>query len=57
VAACLYDHRHSGKVKHDLLTLIRQRMFAIAQGYEDNNECAGRSQRYLAGASPVQLKP
>jgi hypothetical protein len=36
---------------------VRQRLFAIAQGYEDNNECAGQSQRYLAGVSPVQLKP
>ena len=57
VAQCLHDPRDSHKVKHDLLTLVRQRMFAIAQGYEDNNECAGQSQRYLTGASPVQLKP
>jgi hypothetical protein len=27
-------------VKHHLLTLVRQRLFAIAQGYEDNNDVA-----------------
>ena len=40
VAQCLHDPRDSHKVKHDLLTLVRQRMFAIAQGYEDNNDAA-----------------
>jgi hypothetical protein len=38
VAGCLQDHRETTKVKHDLLTLVRQRLFAIAQGYEDNND-------------------
>ena len=40
VARCLHDPRDSHKVKHDLLTLVRQRLFAIAQGYEDNNDAA-----------------
>jgi len=35
-AACLHDPRDAGKVKHDLLTLGRHRLFAIALGYEDN---------------------
>lgn len=39
-ARCLHDPREGHKVKHDLLTLVRQRMFAIAQGYEDNNDAA-----------------
>jgi hypothetical protein len=56
VAACLYDHRHSGKVKHDLLTLIRQRLFAIAQGYEDNNDAATLAKdpafKIMAGRTP-----
>jgi hypothetical protein len=43
-AACLHDPRDSGKVKHNLLTLIRQRLFAIALGYEDNNDAAWLSQ-------------
>jgi len=37
---CLRDSRQAFKVKHDLLTLVRQRLFAIAQGYEDNNDAA-----------------
>jgi hypothetical protein len=40
VAECLHDHREAHKVKHDLLTLVRQRLFAIAQGYEDTNDAA-----------------
>jgi hypothetical protein len=39
-AACLHDPRDSGKVKHHLLTLARQRLFAINLGYEDNNAAA-----------------
>lgn len=39
-ARCLHEPREGHKVKHDLLTLVRQRMFAIAQGYEDNNDAA-----------------
>jgi len=39
-ARCLRDSRVAHKVKHDLLTLVRQRLFAIAQGYEDNNDAA-----------------
>ena len=39
-AGCLHDHREANKVKHDLLTLVRQRLFAIAQGYEDTNDAA-----------------
>jgi hypothetical protein len=39
-ARCLHDPREGHKVKHDLLTLVRQRLFAIAQGYEDNNDAA-----------------
>jgi hypothetical protein len=55
-AACLHDHRDSGKVKHDLLTLIRQRLFAIALGYEDNNAAAWLSKdpalEIIAGRAP-----
>jgi hypothetical protein len=56
VAACLRDPRDSGKVKHDLLTLIRQRLFAIAQGYEDNNDAATLAKdpafKIMAGRAP-----
>jgi hypothetical protein len=42
-ARCLHDPRDSHKVKPDLLTLLRQRLFAIAQGYEDKNDAATTS--------------
>ena len=37
-AACVHDPRDAGKVKHDLLTLVRQRLFAIALDYENKND-------------------
>jgi hypothetical protein len=55
-AACLHDSRDSGKVKHDLLTLVRQRLFAIALGYEDNNDAVWLSKdpalKIMAGKAP-----
>jgi hypothetical protein len=55
-ASCLHDPRDSGKVKHDLLTLVRQRLFAIAQGYEDNNDAATLAKdpafKIMAGRAP-----
>jgi len=56
VAQCLHDPRDSHKVKHDLLTLVRQRLFAIAQGYEDNNDAATLAKdpafKIMAGRAP-----
>jgi hypothetical protein len=56
VAGCLQDPRESHKVKHDLLTLVRQRLFAIAQGYEDNNDAATLARdpvfKIMAGRAP-----
>jgi hypothetical protein len=43
-ARCLHDPREPHKVKHDLLTLVRQRLFAVAQGYEDTNDAAALAQ-------------
>jgi hypothetical protein len=55
-ARCLHDPRDSHKVKHDLLTLVRQRLFAIAQGYEDANDAATLAQdpafKIMAGKAP-----
>jgi hypothetical protein len=52
----LSDHRDSHKVKHQLLTLVRQRLFAIAQGYEDNNDAATLAKdpafKIMAGKTP-----
>jgi hypothetical protein len=53
---CLHDPRDSHKVKHRLLSLVRQRLFAIAQGYEDNNDAAALARdpafKIMAGKAP-----
>jgi hypothetical protein len=55
-ARCLHDPRQGHKVKHELLTLVRQRLFAIAQGYEDNNDAATLTKdpafKIMAGKAP-----
>ncbi len=37
ITDCISDHR-SGPVTHELRTLVAQRIFAIAMGYEDGND-------------------
>jgi hypothetical protein len=55
-ASCLRDPRDSGKVKHNLLTLVRQRLFGIALGYEDSKDATGLSRdpalKIMAGKAP-----
>src|SRR5207244_11704834 len=41
VAACLVAGRQPGKIKHQTLELLRQRVFGLPCGYADCNE-AGR---------------
>ena len=38
VARALGDQRQRGKVRHDVATMVRQRVHAIALGYEDLND-------------------
>lgn len=40
LADCLRDDRQPGKVTHELVDLVRQRIFAIACGYPDANDAA-----------------
>jgi len=40
LAACLPDDRQPGKVRHELLEMLRQRVYAIACGYPDGNDAA-----------------
>jgi hypothetical protein len=55
-ASCLRDSRDPHRVTHDLQTLLRQRLFSIALGYEDNNDAATLSQdpavKMMAGRLP-----
>ena len=64
VAALLPDDRQRGKVVHSMSSMLRQRVFAIAQGYEDLNDhdqlrrdtllqSAAQSDRQLASASTL----
>lgn len=39
LSGCLSDRRHSRYVSHSLTDLLRQRVFQIACGYEDANDC------------------
>jgi len=39
LAAALDDPRQAGKVQHEVVALVRQRVFAIAHGYPDGNDC------------------
>jgi hypothetical protein len=40
VASCLRDRRQPGKVQHDLLELVQQRIFGLVCGYADCNDAA-----------------
>jgi hypothetical protein len=40
IAACIGDTRQPGKVVHSIEDLVRQRVFALACGYEDCNDAA-----------------
>ena len=37
-AGCFRDYRRQDLIEHDVVTLVRQRVFAIALGYEDLND-------------------
>ncbi len=40
LAGCVVDERQPGKVKHQALELVRQRVFGLACGYADCNDAA-----------------
>jgi hypothetical protein len=40
MAACLIDRRAPGKIQHEEIALLRQRVFGIACGYADCNDAA-----------------
>lgn len=39
VAEAIIDKRHQSYVKHETVHLLTQRVFQIASGYEDGNDC------------------
>ena len=38
VSECFNDHRHPSYVEHSIESLVKQRVYGIAQGYEDLND-------------------
>jgi Transposase DDE domain group 1 len=40
LAGCIRDRRNARRIDHTLEEMLRLRMFAIAAGYEDANDCA-----------------
>jgi len=55
---CLVDRRERGKVQHDLLSLLRQRIYQIALGYEDCNDAdhlrADPALKLAVGRAPTE---
>ncbi len=39
ITNCISEDRHSGYVKHSISSMLTQRVFQIAAGYEDANDC------------------
>jgi hypothetical protein len=57
LAACVRDGRQPGKVTHELVELVRQRVFGIALGYPDANDAralaADPIHKLLLGRDPI----
>jgi hypothetical protein len=58
LAGCLVDRREQGKVRHDVLALLRQRIYQIALGYEDCNDAdhlrADPALKLAVGRAPTE---
>ncbi|MFQ5506634.1 MAG: IS1380 family transposase [Planctomycetota bacterium] len=58
LASCLPDDRDPGKVRHSVLEILRQRVFAIALGYPDGNDADGLAEdpihRLLLERDPIE---
>jgi hypothetical protein len=58
LAACLRDGRQQSKVEHELLEMLRQRIFGLCCGYEDGNDAArignDSVHKLLAGRDPIE---
>ena len=57
LAGCVVDERQPGKVQHEVLELLRQRVFGIACGYADCNDAARLADdaihKLLVGRDPI----
>jgi hypothetical protein len=39
LAGCMIDRRDPGRIEHEMVEMLRLRMFLIAAGYEDADDC------------------
>jgi len=59
LAGCLVDTRQPGKVQHQALELVRQRVFGLACGYADCNAAAYREcdvKQHTCRPKPMELR-
>ncbi|MGA8901550.1 transposase, partial [Bradyrhizobium sp.] len=61
LAACVTDHRDPNRIDHTLVEMLRLRVFAIAAGYEDANDCTTLRQdpvfKMAIGRAPESGEP
>ncbi len=56
LSECFTDHREANRVKHELTTLIAQRLYGLVQGYEDVNDHDELRHDRLFGVALGQLE-
>jgi len=61
LATCITDPRNPSRIRHDVKTLLAQRVHGIAMGYEDGNDhqalCHDPIMQMLAGFAPERKDP
>ena len=61
LAGCVVDERQPGKVQHEVLELLRQRVFGVACGYADCNDAARLADdavhKLLVDRDPIRVGP
>ena len=57
VTSCFTDHRHPDRVEHSVGELVRQRVYALALGYEDVNDHDELSRDPLLAAAAGKTDP
>jgi hypothetical protein len=57
LSGCLRDGRQASKIEHEVLEMLRQRIFGLCLGYEDGNDAARIGNdpvhKLLAGRDPI----
>ena len=56
VASCLRDRRQAGKVQHDLVDLVRQRIFGLIGGYADCNDAARLADDAITSSCSIAIR-